>query len=181
MNYSGTDIRSGISILIVMVIGAFCSTTVIAQEQVKLVSVKPTVFFMRKDNVLAQMGEATVNNLSQEQMKITLESHVPGTRTREISATIPKGTTTVKFSIADIVKPVTVTLILKIEGKQHDRLSLTWPPQRKWHVYFIPITHHDLGYTDTIENVLNRYACFYDDILRFCRETDDWQIGRAHV
>lgn len=67
MNYSGTDIRSGISILIVMVIGAFCSTTVIAQEQVKLVSVKPTVFFVRKDNVLTQLGEATVNNLSQEQ------------------------------------------------------------------------------------------------------------------
>jgi len=84
MNYSGTDIRSGISILIVMVIGAFCSTAAGARGQVKLVSVKPTVFFVRRDNVLAQIGEATVNNLSQEQVKITLESQVPGTRTSEI-------------------------------------------------------------------------------------------------
>ena len=38
----------------------------------------------------------------------------------------------------------------------------------------MPITHHDLGYTDTIENVLLKYDGFYDDILRFCHETDDW-------
>jgi len=67
MNHPGTDIRSGISILIVMVIVAFCSTTVIAQGQVKLVSVKPTVFFRRLGDVLIQVGEATVSNLSQEQ------------------------------------------------------------------------------------------------------------------
>jgi hypothetical protein len=38
----------------------------------------------------------------------------------------------------------------------------------------IPIAHHDLGYTDTIENVLYKYDGFYDDILRFCEETKDW-------
>jgi hypothetical protein len=38
----------------------------------------------------------------------------------------------------------------------------------------VPITHHDLGYTDTIENVLNLYGGFYDDVLRFCEETKDW-------
>ena len=48
MNRSGTDIRSRVSILSAIVIAAFCSTTVIAQDQVKLVSAKPTVFFVRK-------------------------------------------------------------------------------------------------------------------------------------
>ncbi|MBL7184847.1 MAG: hypothetical protein ISS70_00860 [Phycisphaerae bacterium] len=174
MNHPGTHIRSRVSILSAIVIAAFCSTAVIAQGQVKLVSVKPTVFFVREDNVLSQLGEATVNNLSQEQVKIALESHMPGRRTREISATVPKGTATVRFPLADIVKPGAATFVLKVQDKEQGRLSMTWQPQRKWHVYFIPITHHDLGYTDTIENVLNRYAGFYDDILRFCRETDDW-------
>jgi len=67
MNHPGTHIRSRVSILSAMVMAAFCSTAVTAQGQVKLVSVKPTVFFVREDNVLAQLGEATVNNLSQEQ------------------------------------------------------------------------------------------------------------------
>jgi hypothetical protein len=67
MNHPGTDIRSEISILIVMVIVAICGTTVIAQGQVKLVSVKPTVFFTRLGDGLVQMAEATISNLSQEQ------------------------------------------------------------------------------------------------------------------
>jgi len=70
MNRSGTGTRSRVSILSAIVIVAFCSTTVVAQGQVKLVSVKPTVFFVREDNVLTQLGEATVNNLSQEQKRL---------------------------------------------------------------------------------------------------------------
>ncbi|MFC1604064.1 glycoside hydrolase family 38 C-terminal domain-containing protein [Planctomycetota bacterium] len=174
MKCSSTYLKSRISNLLVTAIVAFCCTAVIAEGQVKLVSVKPSVFFVRKDNVLTQLGEAKINNLSQEEVKIVLQSQIPGGRTRETSATVSKGATTVRFPLADISKPEPVTFILKVEGKEHDRRSMTWRPQRKWHVYFIPITHHDLGYTDTIENVLNRYAGFYDDILRFCRETDDW-------
>ncbi|TKJ33431.1 MAG: hypothetical protein CEE38_20740 [Planctomycetes bacterium B3_Pla] len=174
MNCLYLDIKSRISVLLSMVIVAFCCTVVNAEGQVKLVSVKPTVFFVRKDNALTQSGEATVNNLSQEQVKIVLQSQISGGRTTEISATVPKGQTTVRFPFADVNKPTLVNFILKVEGKEQDRHSMTWRPQRKWRVYFIPITHHDLGYTDTIENVLNRYAGFYDDILKFCRETDDW-------
>ncbi|MHC4330332.1 MAG: hypothetical protein ACYSWW_19660, partial [Planctomycetota bacterium] len=109
--------------------------------QVKLVSVKPTVFFVRKDNVLTQLGEATVNNLSQEQVTIVLQSQISGRGTREISATIPKGQTTVRFPFADVNKPTLVNFILKVEGKERDRHSMTLQPQRKWSVYFIPITH----------------------------------------
>ncbi|MHC4227522.1 MAG: glycoside hydrolase family 38 N-terminal domain-containing protein, partial [Planctomycetota bacterium] len=174
MKRSSTDIKSRTSVVLVTAIIAICCTVGIAEGQVKLVSVKPTVFFVRKDNVLTQLGEATVNNLSQEQVTIVLQSQISGRGTREISATIPKGQTTVRFPFADVNKPTLVNFILKVEGKERDRHSMTWQPQRKWSVYFIPITHHDLGYTDTIENVLNRYAGFYDDILRFCRETDDW-------
>ncbi len=176
MNHSGTGIRSRVSILLVMVIVALCGTADITQGQVKLVSVKPTVFFRRLGDVLTQVGEATVSNLSQEQVNIALESQIRGRdRTRiSLSLTVPKGETTVKFPLADIDKPETVTLVLKVEGRESDRRSMTWQPQRKWRVFFVPITHHDLGYTDTIENVLNKYAGFYDDILRFCRETDDW-------
>ncbi|MHC4567656.1 MAG: glycoside hydrolase family 38 N-terminal domain-containing protein, partial [Planctomycetota bacterium] len=174
MNHFRKGIMSRISILFVAITVGLCCAAGIAQGQVKLVSVKPTVFFERKDNALAQLGEATVENLSQEQIKITLESQMRGRRPRRISSTVPKGTTTVRFSLDEVGKAEYVTFILKVEGRESDRHSITWRPQRKWRVFFIPITHHDLGYTDTIENVLNRYAGFYDDVLKFCRETDDW-------
>ena len=41
-------------------------------------------------------------------------------------------------------------------------------------VYFIPITHHDLGYTHTIDDLLATYCSYYDDILDFFDKTVDY-------
>ena len=41
-------------------------------------------------------------------------------------------------------------------------------------VYFIPITHHDLGYTHTIDDLLAAYCQYYDSILDFCDRTADY-------
>ena len=41
-------------------------------------------------------------------------------------------------------------------------------------VYFIPITHHDLGYTENIEALLSSYCRYYDSILDFCDRTDGY-------
>ena len=167
--------QSNILVLFVEVfIVAICCKAIAAEGQLKFVSVKPTVFFVHEGEALAQLGEATLNNSSQEQIQITIQLKVPGRKMKDISAAVPKGETVVNFFFPDISDPTPVTFVLQAEGREQDRHSIIWQPQRKWRVYFIPITHHDLGYTDTIENVLNRYAGFYDDILRFCRETDNW-------
>jgi len=175
MNRSDTYKISSIFVPLVMVfVIALCCEAAVAEGQLRFVSVKPTVFFMHEGDVITQLGEATIDNLSQEQIEVILQTQIPGRRMRDITTTVPKDKATIQFPFPNISKPEQVTFILKVDGKEHDRHSMTWQPQRKWRVYFIPITHHDLGYTDTIENVLNRYAGFYDDILRFCRETDDW-------
>jgi len=175
MNRSNTYKQSNIFVmLMVVIVIAFCCESVIAEGQLKFVSIKPTVFFMHEGDVVTQLGEVTIDNLSQEEKQVTLQTQIPGRKMKDITTTVQKGKTTIKFPVPDINKSEPVTFILKVEGEEQDRHSMTWQPQRKWRVYFIPITHHDLGYTDTIENVLNRYAGFYDDILRFCRETDDW-------
>ena len=175
MNHSNTYKQSSAFVLLLVVIViAFCCQAAIAEGQLKFVSIKPTVFFVNQGDVVVQLGEATIENLSQEQTEVVLQTQVAGRNMKDITATVPKGKTVIKFSVPEIGKYEQVTFTLTVDGKDCDRHSMTWQPQRKWRVYFIPITHHDLGYTDTIENVLNRYAGFYDDILRFCRETDDW-------
>lgn len=174
MNRSSVDINSRVFAWFAMTIVGFCCTVAIAEGRLKLTSIKPTVLFVHEDDVLSQLGEATIDNSSQHEVEITLQCHMAGTQMREVSATVPKGATVIKFSLPDISEPTPATFILTAEGKQQDRHSMVWQPQRKWRIYFVPITHHDLGYTDTIENVLNRYVAFYDDILRFCRKTDDW-------
>ncbi|MGI6744551.1 MAG: glycosyl hydrolase-related protein [Eubacteriales bacterium] len=41
-------------------------------------------------------------------------------------------------------------------------------------VYFIPIAHHDLGYTHTIDVLLKEYCKYYDDVIKFCEMTDNY-------
>ena len=44
-----------------------------------------------------------------------------------------------------------------------------------WHeICFTPITHHDLGYTHTIDDLLEVYCGYYDRILDFCDATADY-------
>ena len=174
MNHSYVHINSRIQVLLAIIAVVFYSSVVNAEEKFKLTSIKPTIFFVSNDNILTQVGEATINNLSQEETEVTLQCQTPGRKMEKTSALIPKGITVVKFPFPNVNEPTPAVFILTAGGMECGRISITWQPQRKWQVYFIPITHHDLGYTDTIENVMNRYAGFYDDILRFCRQTDNW-------
>ena len=67
MNLLYTDIKSRLSVLLAMVMVAFCYPGVIAEGQLRLTSIKPAVFFVRQNDVLTQLGEATINNFSQKE------------------------------------------------------------------------------------------------------------------
>ncbi|MCK4417605.1 MAG: hypothetical protein KAV99_05515, partial [Candidatus Latescibacteria bacterium] len=87
---------------------------------------------------------------------------------------IESGEGTYRIYVPEIRESMLVEFLLLTDGKVQDRHSMTWMPQRHWQVYMVPIAHHDFGYTEPIENVLRRYDGFYDDVLRFCEETEDW-------
>ena len=77
--------------------------------------------------------------------------------------------------IPDIREQVTVTFsICDPHGRVLDKVSVNWKPKRHWLVYVVQYSHHDLGYTDLPQNVLNEYVSFYDSIIKFCEETDKW-------
>jgi len=138
-----------------------------------LVSIKPTVFFIKERNALLQMVEVNIENTS-EPVEASLDTRLNGKQRTTALGKVKKSKTTVRAYIPDIAEPRPVEFVLRAKGKVRDRRKSTWKPKRHWQVCIVPITHHDLGYTDTIENVLNRYDSFYDDILRFCEETEDW-------
>ena len=47
-------------------------------------------------------------------------------------------------------------------------------PDNRFYVYFVPKTHHDLGYTHTIDDLLDAYCSYYDDVLDFCDRTSSY-------
>jgi hypothetical protein len=143
-------------------------------DALRLVSVQPTVLFVERNGQLQQLVEVVVEN-DGEPVDAAVEITLGSQRIESQLGPVTKGRNTFEVYVPDVREQVPVTCVLKAAGKVLDPPVVTsWRPRRHWRVYFVPITHHDLGYTDTIENVLKRYAEFYDDVLRFCRQTDGW-------
>jgi len=47
-------------------------------------------------------------------------------------------------------------------------------PRKEWDISFIPITHHDYGYTEVIDRLKDLFCVYYEDVLKFCAMTDGY-------
>ena len=146
-----------------------------AAADVRLLDVQPTVFHVRDGNSLRQVVDVTVEN-DGEPLEADLRVKFGNEETLVKLGKLDKGKSTVQAHVPEIDRETPAEFTLIAEGKPLDNRKTTWQPGRRWEVYFVPVTHHDLGYTDTLENVLRKYDGFYDDILRFCEETADWPV-----
>lgn len=139
----------------------------------RLISVKPTVLLAREQGSLLQAGNIEVDSES-ELSDVSVDVKF-GSRQRSTGVgNLAKGKSVLRAYIPEMISPSEVEFVVRSGRSVLARHKMTWLPQRHWRVYVVPITHHDLGYTDTIENVMKLYDGFYDDVIRFCSETSDW-------
>ena len=139
----------------------------------RFVSIEPTIFLIKEKGTLLQIADVTIENTS-EPIEAGIDVKLGSKKKNTALGKVKKGKATFQIPIPEVSKPTPIEFILKANGKVQDSREVTWQPSRHWNVHIVPITHHDLGYTDTIENVLYRYDGFYDDVLRFCEQTKDW-------
>ena len=137
--------------------------------------IEPTMFFIKEKSELLQAVDISIKN-TEEAIESSVDVKFDSKESRIVLGKVEKGEDVYRAYVPDVREPVRAEFVLKADGKVQDRREMNWKPQRHWQVYMIPIAHHDFGYTDTIEGVLRRYDGFYDDILRFCEETEDWSF-----
>ena len=142
-------------------------------SSIRLVSVRPTVLFSRGKDGLTQAVEIAVENKG-DSVQPTVDVRIGAARRSEALGVIQPGKSSLRFHVPDVRESASAEFVLRAGDRVLATHRMPWQPRKHWTVYFVPITHHDLGYTDTIENVLNLYAGFYDDVLRFCDQTSDW-------
>ena len=167
-------LHAALGFILVCLTQAF-ATAEAAAATLRLVSVEPTMFYVRQNGACQQVVDVTVEN-DVEAVRCGLQIKFGAAETFAELGQLKKGRSTVQAYIPDVRQQTPVEFVLCVGEKALDRRTVTWQPGRHWEIYFVPITHHDLGYTDTLENVLRKYEGFYDDILSFCEETDDWPI-----
>jgi len=90
---------------------------------------------------------------------------------------IAAGKSTLNIHVPDISAPAKVTVEV-LDGATSQSLAkqeLTWQPEKKWTIYCVAYSHHDLGYGNYPHRV--RTEIRHGNIerpLQFCDETDAW-------
>jgi hypothetical protein len=138
-------------------------------RQAKITAIKGTFFFVEDREGLKQGYDVTVVNSGRSfsgELKLEFS-----TKPHAETVAIPKGESTLRLWVPDVRDPESVEVrLICPDGTAtyyHDH-----KPARHWTVHLIQFAHHDPGYTDLPSNVFREYCGFYDDILRFCTETD---------
>jgi alpha-mannosidase len=140
----------------------------------KIVKVEPTVLFRNEQNVLMQAVDMSITNAG-DPVDITLKVRFLSQDELSIDlGTIKTGENQYRFFVPEVSDPVPVELALVVVNKVQDHLTINWTPRKHWEVCLIPISHHDIGYTATIEHVMRNYQETYTDVIKFCEETENY-------
>ena len=90
---------------------------------------------------------------------------------------IPAGKSIQNIHFPDISAPVKVTVEVldDVTGESLAKKEVTWQPEKKWNIYCVAYSHHDLGYGNYPHRLRTeiRHANI-ERPLQFCDETDDW-------
>ncbi|MEM2026191.1 MAG: glycoside hydrolase family 38 C-terminal domain-containing protein [Candidatus Bathyarchaeia archaeon] len=144
------------------------TSTIIVEE------IKQTCLFVQDGDSIKNLVRVKIFNQSEsipadlllylenESHKISLGILLKGENTREIFIPDIKESKKANFKVCDF------------QGNVLAETSVIFKPKKHWIVFLVQFSHHDLGYTDLPQNVLNEYITFYDLIAQYCEETENW-------
>ena len=90
---------------------------------------------------------------------------------------VPPGKSTNTIHLLDVLAsaPVTVAVLDRSSGQLVAKHEVVWQPQKKWSIYCVSYSHHDLGYGNYPHRLRTeiRHANI-ERPLKYCAETDAW-------
>jgi hypothetical protein len=142
-------------------------------EKLRILTIEPTVFFVRDGEALRQQVRVTVDNPGEAvAASLTVRSE-----NIDVSLTLDRmgsGETVHEVYLPDLRSPAELTFAVHAADYMQGQRTVEWIPQKHWEVHMVHFSHHDLGYSDMPTDLLVEHAGFMDDVLDFCEETADW-------
>jgi hypothetical protein len=89
---------------------------------------------------------------------------------------VSAGKSTNHIHLTDIAAPTLISIeVLTKDGKSLASQKLDWQPQKKWNIYNVSYSHHDLGFGNYPHRLRTeiRHANI-ERPLQYCTETDGW-------
>ncbi|MHB0875243.1 MAG: glycoside hydrolase family 38 N-terminal domain-containing protein [Anaerolineae bacterium] len=129
-----------------------------------------TIFLVERDGALRQVVRVQIDNCGTVRPG-TLTIAAAGEVQRLTIEAIARGVNQYEFTVPDVAESAPATFSLKVEGERHEH-SIVLEPVRRWWVYLVPFSHHDLGYTDLPEVCIQQHREYFERIVDYCRQTD---------
>ena len=147
-------------------------------EPVAIELVEPTPLFPKagQDQPLRQLARLHLNNAGGAKALTARIILGPITHTEDLGE-VPNGKSTNTIHVPDIAAStqLTVELLPKAGDAILARHEIAWQPQKKWKIYCVSYSHHDLGFGNYPHRLRTdiRHANI-ERPLKFCAETDGW-------
>ena len=132
--------------------GPFANAVQAEGGSVEITQVRPTIFFPKavEGEPLRQRAELGLESTAGAK-GVSAKIHAEGgADLTETLGDIPTGRSVWPIHVPDISVPTKVTFEIFQDGNPRPiaKKTLTWQPQKKWKVYYVSFSHHDMGYAD---------------------------------
>ncbi|MCL5098400.1 MAG: glycosyl hydrolase-related protein [Candidatus Omnitrophica bacterium] len=149
-----------------------------AEPAVRITRVEPTPLYPRQPagHRLEQLARLHIENSGEVVAgvaRITVGASAPE---EEDVGTINRGNSVVEVRVADIASPTPVIFELRtLSGQSLAMRKCVWRPAKKWKVYNVAYSHHDMGYADYYQLMRRDVREMGIDLaLEYCSRTDSW-------
>jgi hypothetical protein len=149
-----------------------------AADQIVIQRIEPTPLFPKPtpNQPLRQRALLVLDNAGTP-LAVTVRIAVGGITSIEALGEVPDGKSTNAIAVPDIAAPSQLTIELLPKGGDSvlAKREFTWQPQKKWKIYCVSYSHHDLGFGNYPHRLRTdiRHANI-ERPLKFCTETDQW-------
>ena len=163
--------------LVISLVLCLC-LTVTGYGSIVIKNIEPTPFFQKKkgNEPLKQLVYITIsNNFKEGNFQIVvndgnqtiyseqLKSLPWGESKNELYIPEPKDKTSLEFRV------------LSGDNKVLDNKVIAWKPQKKWKIYHVAYSHHDMGYADYFHLMRRDVRELGIELaLEYCKLTDNW-------
>jgi alpha-mannosidase len=134
--------------------------------------VVPTPFFVRDGAGLKQMVRLLVENPGRE-TKAEMKATVAGSAISFPFDKLPPGKSELRIYIPEVKREVIALFELRADGRSAS-VERRLAPERHWTIYLFHHSHTDIGYTELQTRIFKKHADFIDDVIKYCRETEDY-------
>ncbi len=94
---------------------------------------------------------------------------------------LKSGPQTIDFSVPAVDQPAPVTVSATATGQTYTTAPVEMKPMRKWTIYVVPHSHHDLGYTDVQAHIREKQMHNLDLALDDIAQTRDYPAGSRFI